>query len=156
METLKNGTISVREFVREGTNNSNKPMGTKTYQEWKDFGLKINRIVFVIKPEDPDTVYKLCFSAIASVPVGKAMTTDIPNFVTVFAVDEQQQSTDNGDFYVPKVKKEKPIETSSEAKVSEWLKRVKESFTYKREQASAPSVTEKKKDDGIPLEDIPF
>lgn len=155
METLKNGEISVREFVRDNGNLSNKSMGKKTYKAWKDDGLKIHRTVFVIKPENPEVVYKICFSAVASIDVGKAMTADIPNFITSFGVASEQFSTDNGDFYVPSITRVKGIDEKLEPTVGEWLGRVKEALNGNGDVPQEPTKASLGSDH-IPMEDIPF
>lgn len=156
MDTLKNGLIGVREFVRENGNLSNRPMGRKTYQEWKETGLKVHRTVYVIKEENPDVIYKLCFSAVASIDVGKAMTPDIPNFVTEFAVSDNMFETDNGEFYVPKVTRKDAIKPESEAKVGDWLVRVKESMKPGQSDKPAQAAASAKTEEIDLLKDVPF
>lgn len=142
MDILKNWLISIREFSREGANKSNRPLGKKTYQEWKDAGYKLVRTVFVVRPNELDTVYKLVFSAVASIPVGKQITPDMPNFVTLFGVDEHMFETENGEFYVPTLTKTTPISTDIEEKVGEWLRVVKRVLSKKEENKIETPSTE--------------
>lgn len=158
METLKNGTIGVREFVRDGANTTNRSLGKKTYAEWKDHGFNIHRTMWVIKPENLDKIYKVCFSKVASVPVGKALSPDLPNFVTKFSVDENMFETENGEFYVPKVERVVAITKEQEPKVGEWLARVKETYRNGGAVSAAsaePQVSDSDKD-FIKMEEIPF
>ncbi len=152
METLTKGQISVREFNRDGASNTNRPMGKKTYQEWKDDGLQLNRTVFVVKADDMETIYKLCFSKVASIPVGKQIEADMPNFVCKFGVSETPFETDNGEFMVPEITKLNLLPATLEAQVGEWLKKVKTALSKKPPMA----ISEDKQTETVTRDDIPF
>lgn len=54
-------------------------MGKKTYQEWREQGMKLHRVLFLLQG---DTLTKVIFSPVATKPIGDviAKNRDLPNF----------------------------------------------------------------------------
>lgn len=159
-DQMKSGTIRIHQFVREGSNNSNSSLGKKTYQEWKDQGMKLHRVVFLMQGE---ILAKVIFSPVATKPVGDLISKnrDLPNFYSTITVKKdaagnpEMYSNDNGEFFVPDIIKTKPIETADEARVMARIKEV-DAVVNKKEDMTLPEPAQSKNEPRIAIEDIPF
>lgn len=159
---MKAGQIRIHQFIREGSNNSNSSLGKKTYQEWKDGGMKLHRVVFLLQGE---TLAKVIFSPVATKPVGDVISKnrDLPNFYATLTVKKdatgkpEMYSNDNGEFYIPDIIKGKPIDISDESRVMARIKEV-DAVVNKKEEISLPEqpTTSSPKEHKIAIEDIPF
>ena len=162
---MKDGVIRIHQFIREDGQNSNAPLGKKTYQEWKEAGMKLHRVVFLLQGE---TLAKVIFSPVATKPVGDLISKnrDLPNFYATMSIQKDaageavMYSNDNGEFFVPTITKDKPIEQSDEARVLSKIKEV-DAVVNKKEAIALPEALEmkpstKKKDEEISIDDIPF
>ena len=115
-------------------------MGDKTYAAWKEEGLRPCRVVFVVKPEDTQTIYKLCFPPVASVSIAKELRADAPNFVSSFYIKDEMFETDNGEFLVPGIRQGDAIPTAIEADVSALVKKVYDTLAKKTPIAMATTA----------------
>lgn len=159
---MKNGTIRIHQFVRDGSNNTNSSLGKKTYQEWKDQGMKLHRVVFVMQGE---MLAKVIFSPVATKPVGDVISKnrDLPNYYATITTKKdangnpEMYSNDNGEFFVPTIIKNKPIDQADEAKVMARIKEV-DAVVNKKEEMTLPEqpVETKKKVADMKLEELPF
>lgn len=116
--------IHVHKFIRDGENRSNESMGDKTYAEWKEEGLRPCRVVFMVKPENLDEIYKVCLPPVASVSVSKDLKADAPNYISDIYVKDEVFETDNGDFLVPWIKVVSEIEPELEEAVVALVKKI--------------------------------
>lgn len=89
-DQMKSGNIRIHQFVREGSNNSNSSLGKKTYQEWKDQGMKLHRVVFLMQGE---ILAKVIFSPVATKPIGLSITNN-----TSFQITASSQLQLNKEF----------------------------------------------------------
>lgn len=159
---MKSGVIRIHQFIREGKNNSNAPMGKKTYQEWRDQGMKLHRVVFLLQGE---TLAKVIFSPVATKPIGDviAKNRDLPNFYAEITTAKKEDGTpalyenDNGEFFVPTINKLKPIDQSDETRVLARIKEV-DAIVNKKEQATLPETPQNSNPrvEDMAVEDIPF
>lgn len=162
---MKDGLIRIHQFIREDGQSSNAPLGKKTYQEWKEQGMKLHRVVFLIQG---GVLAKVIFSPVATKPVGDIISKnrDLPNYYATISIlkdaagEPVMYSNDNGEFFVPTITKDKPIDTSDEPTVLARIKEVdavvnkKEAMALPQEEiAPAPKAPKK---DKIEFEDIPF
>lgn len=159
-DQMKSGTIRIHQFVREGSNNSNSSLGKKTYQEWKDQGMKLHRVVFLMQGE---ILAKVIFSPVATKPVGDLISKnrDLPNFYSTLTVKKdtagnpEMYSNDNGEFFVPDIIKTKPIETADEARVMARIKEV-DAVVNKKEDMTLPEPAQPRNNAPIDIADLPF
>lgn len=157
-DQMKNGTIRIHQFIREGSNNSNSSLGRKSYAEWKAQGMKLHRVLFVLQGE---VLTKIIFSPVATKPVGDIVSKnrDLPNFYATITTKKdasgkpEMYSNENGEFYVPDIIKWKPIDSADEAKVVEKIKEV-DAVVNKKEEIALPEQV--KTTPKILDEDIPF
>lgn len=159
-DQMKAGTIRIHQFIREGSNNSNSSLGKKTYQEWKEQGMKLHRVLFVMQGE---TLAKVIFSPVATKPVGDIISKnrDLPNFHSTITIKKdaagkaEMYSNDNGEFFVPDIIKNKPIDSADEARVMARIKEV-DAVVNKKEEMTLPEPAQPKGEPRIAIEDIPF
>lgn len=162
-DQMKGGLIRIHQFIREGKTNSNAPMGKKTYQEWRDQGMKLHRVVFLLQG---DTLAKVIFSPVATKPIGDVISKnrDLPNFYAEITILKKEDGTpmmyenDNGEFFVPTINKLKPIEQADEDRVLIRIKEV-DAVVNKKEVAelpSAPAPSSNPRVSDMNIEDIPF
>lgn len=162
-DQMKNGQIRIHQFIREGSNNSNSSLGKKTYQEWKEQGMKLHRVVFLLQGE---TLAKVIFSPVATKPVGDIISKnrDLPNFYSTITVKKdakgnpEMYSNDNGEFFVPDIIKDKGIDATDEARVMARIKEVDAVVNKKEEMTlpATPTTNPNPQVKDMAYEDIPF
>lgn len=111
----------MKEFVRDKNGNSINMYGKKTYEEWKNDGMKLSKLVYLLS-ENKTTLYKLIFSGRSFVEVNKLISPDAPNYITEFSVSQDAEETDNGEFFLPIAKKIKSIDVSDEELILSKIK----------------------------------
>jgi len=113
--------IPMKEFVRDKNGNAINMYGKKTYEEWKNDGMKLSKLVYLLS-ENKTTLYKLIFSGRSFVEVNKLISPDAPNYITEFSVSQDAEETDNGEFFLPIAKKIKSIDVSDEELILSKIK----------------------------------
>lgn len=149
------------QFSRDGATKSSKSLGSKPYKEWKAEKKTLHRIVYLMQEDKTDRLIKLIFSPVASVPVGKALLKDQPNYITEFSVAPEMFETDSGEYYVPAVERTaelpKKLESSVKGHMDECSRIILTSLSSnKTESAPAVAGTVTKKSEEVSDEEIPF
>lgn len=165
---MKDGVIRIHQFIRENGNSSNATMGKKTYAEWREAGMKLHRVVFLMQGE---TLAKVIFSPVATKPIGDVINKnrDLPNYVSEITLakdakgDSMVYTNDNGEFFIPTINKLRPIESSQENAIMERIKEVdrvvnkKEAIAITSPQEPVKVTPSKpKKEPEITIDEIPF
>lgn len=119
--------------------------------------MKLHRVVFVMQGE---VLAKVIFSPVATKPVGDLISKnrDLPNFYSTITVKKdakgvaEMYSNDNGEFFVPDIIKNKPIEPADEPRVLARIKEV-DAVVNKKEEISLPEPTQPKNNTPITIDD---
>ncbi len=138
-DIMKNGEIPMKEFVRDKNGKAINAYGKKTYQAWKDEGMKVAKTVYVLS-EDKSTMYKLIFSGRAFVEINKLIAPDAPNFIMEFWVSTDTEETDNGEFYSPTLVKKGSINPEDEELIVSKIKGI-DAILNKKEVPTLSTAT---------------
>lgn len=166
-DSFKNGTIKIHQFIREGENKSNSSMGAKTYTEWKEEKLTLNKVLYMLCGEQ---LFQINFTPIAIKPVNDFIrqNKDIPNYISELTISVNDKGEPNffendmGEFYVPAIKKLEKIKPEDENKVVENITMIdkivnnKEDITLPSNDIPQPNAHKATANNSIDLDDLPF
>ena len=162
---FKNGTIRITQFLRDWEERSHSKYGEKTYTEWKEEGLRLHRVVFVLKDQE---IYKIVFSPIPAYTIGKTLQAnqDIPNYNAIFTISKDKDGNavmfenDNGEFFQPALIKASPIQQSEEAFILENIKFIDNIINQKEElkinEPEQPKTPRQAPSNTLDIADLPF
>ncbi len=107
-----NAPIKMRELVRENGEFSSTPTILPpwfkgTYQDWKDAGHRLTKIVYImdVNPQTDGThkIFKVQFSGLSFGVINKLLKDDMPQYLVRLEASTETVATENGDFYMPNI-----------------------------------------------------
>jgi len=152
---FQNWLIKIKKLVREWDKFEATTHGSKTYQDWKDEGQRLTKVVYVMDSKDTTKIFKLQFAWMAFGEITKLISKDAPNFVVTFWISEKPTETENGDFYLPTIIKGKAVPASMSDKIVEQIKYV-DSILTKINLPSIDTGTTPSDAKKVFTEDIPY
>lgn len=148
-----NAPIKMRELVRENGEFSSNSAGAKTYAQWKEEGMRLTKIVYMLDANDLNRMYKIQFSGLSFGEINRILKDDAPNYVVTLRASTTLKSTENGDFYMPSIVKEGDTPEAAFEKVKENV-----IFVYNilndQNDTDAEYITEPVSTDGVTADEV--
>ena len=98
-----NAPIKMRELIRENWEFKSVSAWTKPYKEWKESGMRLTKILYMMDVNDVNKIYKIQFAWLSFWAINKQLKDDLPNYVVTLKAQTETVSTENWDFYMPEI-----------------------------------------------------